>query len=253
MDGDHQGPDLRRDAIRARLDRGAPLSLVDAARDFGVSVDTIRRDLKALEAEGRARYIRGGALPVARPVRPTLERLATSDATAERLAAAALPLIEDGMVIALDGGTSVLALAQRLPPLLGALVVTPSPAVALACLAAGIPTRIMGGRLSEAGAIAVGSDTVEAFASIAVDIAFLGACGLDADFGLSADDADEAHTKRAMIAASHRAVVLTGSAKIGRRARHRVVGCNALQMLVTDADARTTASLAQTGMEILNA
>ena len=50
-----------------------------------------------------------------------------------------------------------------------------------------------------------------------------------------------------------RAVVLTGSAKIGRRARHRVVGCDALRMLVTDADARTTASLAQAGMEILNA
>lgn len=244
---------MRQEALRTRLERGSPLSLVTAAQEFGVSIDSIRRDLKALEEQGFARCIRGGALPVARPLRPTLERMAATGELAERLADAALPLIQDGMVMALDGGTTVLALAERLPPLPQSLVVTPAPAVALATLAAGIPTQLVGGRISAAGAICVGPDTVAALSGVAVDIAFLGVCGLETGFGLSADDADESHTKRALIAASHRSVALTGADKLGRRARHRVVTCDALNMLITDAGASATAPLAATGLEILNA
>ncbi len=250
---DQPSPELRQDALRSRLERGSALSLASAAREFGVSTDSIRRDLKALEEQGVARCIRGGALPVTRPVRPALERMATTDVLAERLAAAALSLLEDGMVIALDGGSTVLALAQRLPALPNGLVVTPAPAVALATLAAGIPTQLVGGRLSAAGAITVGSDTVAGLSGIAVDVAFLGVCGLETGFGLSAADSDECHTKRAMIAASHRNVALAGAEKLGRRARHRVVTCDALDMLITDAEADATAPLASTGLEIVNA
>nr|WP_319247627.1 DeoR/GlpR family DNA-binding transcription regulator [uncultured Celeribacter sp.] len=253
MKAEQFGPELRQNALRRRLERGSALFLSTAAKEFGVSVDSIRRDLKALEEQGIARCIRGGALPVARPVRPALERMATTGELADRLAEAALPLVEDGMVLAFDGGTNVLALAQRLPALPNSLAVTPAPAVALATLAAGIPTQLIGGRVSVSGAISVGPDTIAALAGIAVDLAFLGVCGLEAEFGLSADDADESHTKRAMIAASHRSIVLTGAEKLGRRARHRVVPCDALDIMITDADECATASLASTGLDILNA
>ena len=247
------GPELRQETLRARLERGAPLSLGAAAREFGVSTDTIRRDLKALEDRGLARCIRGGAMPVLRPARPAMVRMAQAGAAAERLAAAALALIEDGMAIALDGGTTVLALAQRLPPLPNALIVTPAPGVALATIAAGIPTHLIGGRLSGLGAIAVGHGTVAGFESIAVDLAILGACGMEAAFGLSADDPDEADVKRAMAASSRRTVVLTGQEKLGRRARHRVAACGGLDVLVTDADRQDTEPFAAEGLEIVHA
>ncbi|MGR3578728.1 MAG: DeoR family transcriptional regulator, partial [Sagittula sp.] len=54
-------PEARQDALRLRLDRGLPLNLAALAEEFGVSTDSIRRDLKALEAQGHARCIRGGA------------------------------------------------------------------------------------------------------------------------------------------------------------------------------------------------
>ncbi|WP_370311736.1 DeoR/GlpR family DNA-binding transcription regulator [Sagittula sp.] len=243
-------PEARQDALRLRLDRGLPLNLAALAEEFGVSTDSIRRDLKALEAQGHARCIRGGALPVTRPAAHTLDRLGHSGAEQAALAATALPLIENGMVLMMDGGTSVLALAQGLPHLPDCLVVTPAPAVALATLAAGIPTHLVGGRLSGFGAVAVGHETVTALDGIAADLAFIGVCGLDAGFGLSADDPDEAHVKRAMIASAHRAVVLTGAAKLGLRARHRVAPCTALDLLITDATTDLTAPLAASGLEI---
>lgn len=189
-------------------------------------------------------------MPVARPSGPALHRMAQGHARYEALAARAIPLIEDGMVLLLDGGATVLALAQALPPLPNGLVITPAPAVALACLAAGVPVHLIGGRLSGSGAICVGHEAVVALSDVAADIAFLGVCGLDAGFGLSADDPDEASVKRAMGQASHRAIALAGSNKLGRRARHRVLPLKEISLLITDASPSETEDFTRQGLEV---
>ena len=108
------------------------MSLTALALEFDVSVDTIRRDIQALEEQGVVRRVRGGALPVLAPAAPMTRRIGTQTALAERLAAAVRPLVKDGMVVMFDGGMSVLALARLLPSMPGSLVVTPAPAVAMA-------------------------------------------------------------------------------------------------------------------------
>ncbi|MFV0358173.1 DeoR/GlpR family DNA-binding transcription regulator [Tropicimonas sp.] len=243
-------PEARQGLLRDRAAAGAALVLADLAREFGVSPDTIRRDLLALETGGVVQRVRGGALPVSRPVRPLRERLQTANPVAERLAAAALPLIEDGMVLLMDGGTTVIRLAQSLPPLPRALVVTPTPAIAMATLGAGIETMLIGGRISPFGGIAVGADAVAAVERVVADLSFLGACGLNADFGLSADDIDEAALKRAMAGSGRRSIVMTGQAKLGRRARHRVCGCDELDILITDAPRETAAPFIERGLDV---
>lgn len=250
MDSCFNTPETRQRILRTRVAEGAPLVLVQLAEEFGVSPDTVRRDLLALEAEGAVMRIRGGALPVLPPAVPAHARQTSGGALAERLARAALQLVEDGMVLMLDGGTSVARLANALPALPRSLVVTPSPAVAAATLARGTETILVGGRLSRFGGIAVGQSAERMISDIAADLCLLGACGLEADFGLGADDADEAAVKRAMAEASARAAVLTGAEKLGRRARHRVLPCEALDLLVTDAADDRTAPFADTGMEI---
>lgn len=245
-------PDARQQILRARLERGLPLELAVVAREFDVSVDTVRRDLKTLEHQGVARCVRGGAMPVARPSEGALHRMEGARPDLDRLVAQALPLVQDGMVLVLDGGSTVHALAQALPALPNSLVVTPAPAVALACLSAGVPVQLIGGRMSGLGAISVGHEAVQAIGRIAADLAFLGVCGLDAGFGLSADDLDEAHVKRAMAAAAHRCVALTGAAKLGRRARHRVVSCGDLDLLITDAPAADLKDFKDQGIEVRN-
>ncbi|MFD0980533.1 DeoR/GlpR family DNA-binding transcription regulator [Tropicimonas aquimaris] len=246
-------PDARQATLRTRAAAGVPLSLAALADEFGVSRDTIRRDLLVLEAEGALRRVRGGALPVTPPAEPLATRMRRPNVAAGRIAAAALPLVEDGMVLMLDGGTTVAHLVASLPPLPRALAVTPSPAVATATLAAGIETVLIGGKLSAFGGISTGADACGAIAGVAADICFLGACGLEAGFGLAADHLDEAAVKRAMQAASARSVVLAGAEKLGRRARHRVATCAELDLLVTDAAPQDTAALAATGLEIRHA
>ncbi|WP_298499613.1 DeoR/GlpR family DNA-binding transcription regulator [uncultured Maritimibacter sp.] len=246
-------PDARRAQLEHRLTRGEALDLASVARDLDVSVDTVRRDLKELEKQGLARYVRGGALPVARPPAAFVSRVAETGPINAALAEAALPLVTEGMVLGLDGGTAVLALAERLAPLPDLLVVTPSPAAAMACLARGIEVHMVGGTLAALGAICVGHEAVTALSDISIDLAFLGVCGLDTGFGLSADDPREAHVKRALIASAHRSVMLTDETKLGRRARHRVAPCGELHSLVTTAPAHVTQPFTDHGIEVIHA
>lgn len=246
-------PETRQAALAVRAAEGKALVLADLAKEFSVSIDTIRRDLLVLEAKGAVQRVRGGALPVMRPAAPVLERLATDGQVADRIAVAALPLVEDGMVMILDGGTTIQRFAALLPSLSRALVVTPSPAIALETLGKGIETLLVGGRLSGFGGIAVGQGAVESLGAIAADLCFLGACGLDPEFGLGADNVDEGAVKRAMRRSSNRGVVLTGAAKLGRRARHRVLACQEFDVLVTDGTPDQTEPFHVAGLEVHHA
>jgi DeoR family fructose operon transcriptional repressor len=245
---DLNAPDTRQEDLRARLAEGRTLVLAQLAAEFGVSPDTMRRDLIALEAAGLARRVRGGAMPVAAPVAPLAERLETTVVPAG-LVRAALAAIGDAPTLLLDGGASVLAVARALPALPGRLVVTPAPRVAIAARDRGIGVVLIGGALSAPGEIATGLDAERGLADLAADVALIGVCGLSADWGLGADDLAEAGMKRQMIAAASRALAVTGAAKIGRRARHRVVPLDRLTGLVTDAPETVTAPFAAAGLE----
>ncbi len=250
MPHDLHSPELRQERIRNLLSGGQPMSATALADRCSVSADTIRRDLVALAEAGLIRRVRGGA--VARPAPQLTERQAMAPVS-PALAAAALPLVEDGMVLIMDGGRSVASLAEALPPLPSGLVVTPSPAVAIAAQARGTPTLLIGGRISGFGGIAVGGATEAALAEVAADWAFLGACGVDPEFGLSADDLAEAGVKRAMAMSARRAAVIAPAERLGRRARHRVITAAEIAVLITDAPPAATAGFAEQGIMLRHA
>lgn len=230
-------PFVRRNLLTDRLKQGTTLVASQLAEEFAVSLDTIRRDLLALEEEGIACRVRGGAMPVRQPPAPLVRRMATERNPAlDLMARAALNLIEDGMSIMFDGGMSVQKIAELLPSMPKSLAITPSPAVAQVTLSKAIPTFLIGGRLSGLGGVAVGREAEDQLANRAADIAFLGVCGLDPGFGLSADDDEEANLKRAMIKASSRTCLVTAEAKLDLRARHKVVDCNQIDIIITDAE-----------------
>ena len=52
-------PDTRQQLLSDRVQAGAQLIAKDLAQEFDVSLDTIRRDILALVAKGKARRTRG--------------------------------------------------------------------------------------------------------------------------------------------------------------------------------------------------
>lgn len=228
-------PDTRQAELAARLRDGHQIVAVDVANEYGVSIDTVRRDILALEAEGKAQRVRGGAVPVATPAAPLHARLASEALVNQSLIKAAIEEIGDAQTLIIDGGRTVLAVVEHLPAQDGRLVITPSPWVAIACQNRDIDVFMLGGALRAQGGIATGENALNRVAGVSADIAVLGACGLDRDFGLSSDDHDEAQMKRAMHKAASRTIIVTEGAKIGRRARHRTLPLAEIDVIVSDA------------------
>lgn len=249
---DLNNPLTRQDALRERLERGTPLIATALSVELGVSIDTIRRDLIALERRGLVRRTRGGAMPVTAPMPPYLSRLDEPDPRIEPLASRAVRLIPETATVFLDAGTTMNAVAARLPETFRGLIVTPAPSVALAALSRGAKVHLVGGILCPEGAMATGGEAERIVGDFAADICLLGACGFWPEFGLSAEDAGEAGIKRAMAQASAKVVVVTSASKLDWRGRHRVLSLHETDTLVTNADEMKQRPFIEAGIEVLN-
>ena len=243
-------PLIRQDILRARIKDGGRLVATALAREFDVSVDTIRRDLLALEEAGAVERVRGGAIPVRKPVAAVSQRIQHDDPVADQLADTALPLIKPGMVLIMDGGTTTMRLSRKLPDLPGLMVVTPAPMIALTTMDRGIETILIGGKLGSVGGIATGMQAEQAIANIAADLCFLGVCGIDPAFGLSSDDYDENNLKQKMHAASGQLILLTHAEKLDTRARHKTLPCEQIDTIITNAHPDNTGVYASLGVNI---
>src|ERR1700734_1345039 len=99
-------PMERRELIAERLAQGQAVSAGVLAKEFGVSPDAIRRDLRMLAAEGRCRRVYGGALPTSPASSPMAVRAGEAIERKLALANAAVGLIRPGEFLFLDSGST---------------------------------------------------------------------------------------------------------------------------------------------------
>jgi DeoR family transcriptional regulator of aga operon len=235
--------------MRALIAERAFARVADLSRAFGVSAVTVRGDLDALEAQGGIRRIRGGAMPFdsARLVERSFEEAAVEAAEAKaRIAAAAVDMIEPGMNVLLDVGTTTAAVARELlrrDGLRDLTVITSGLSIAL-LLEAAIPriqVVVTGGTLRPLQHSLVAPLAGQVLASVHADLALIGCNGVAADAGVTNINLPEAEVKAAMIAAATRTVVVADGSKIGRVCLGRVTGSSAIDVLITDPTAPGTA------------
>ena len=113
--------------------------------------------------------------------------------------------------------------------------------------------RILGGQVRGLTQAAVGPEALATLATLRVDTAVIGANGLSARHGLSTPDPEEAATKRAMVAAADRVVVLLDSSKVGQEHLVSFAPLDAIDVLVTDRPLPTSlhTAITTTGAEVL--
>lgn len=227
----------RRELLLDRLQRDGRLVAREIAAELGVSEDMIRRDLRELAAAGLVQRVYGGALPVSPAIADYASRASVSPAGKQRVAAAAAALVTPGSVVAIDGGTTALAVVDALPRDLRATVVTHSPTVAVALAAhEGIDVEIIGGRLFRHSMVAYGATAVEAASHLRADVFLLGVTGVHAEAGLTTGDREDAAMKRALAARAGDTYVLASSEKIGAASAFEVLPLDAVSGIITDAD-----------------
>ena len=106
----------RHNQIQAMLQENGAVTIAQLMETFGVSMETARRDLAAMETVGLLTRVHGGALPLdTSPLyRPLKDRLGEQHAQKHAIAQAAAALVEENDYISIGGGSTALAFAQAL-------------------------------------------------------------------------------------------------------------------------------------------
>lgn len=214
-------------------------STEDLAVSLGVSTETVRRDLSALEAKGLLRRVYGGAVPATKSVAvedPYAERTASHIDQKRVMARRAVTLLRPGDTVMFDIGTSVLEVAKAVPLDWSGLVLTNSVPVAVE-LSTRRDVRILlaGGHIRSGDLALSGSCTQAFFKDYFADVAFISSGGLSAEAGLSDYPHDgEAEVKRILIQNSRAAYALVDSSKFDVTVARRICGLGELTGIIAD-------------------
>ena len=214
------------------------------ARRFGVSLQTVRKDLRYLSERGVMVRAYGGAIDhgaIAGPqaqAEPNYETKRTSRLDEKRrIGRRAAALVQAGDTIAIDSGTTGIQLAEALPDI--DITVVTNDFGALAALASKREIRIvmLGGELRRKNMAFYGGLTVDALDALHVDRLFLGVDGFDLERGITTHYEPEAMLNRKMVEAARMVVAITDSSKFGRVCLHRILPISGLDTLITDTGA----------------
>jgi DeoR/GlpR family transcriptional regulator of sugar metabolism len=182
---------------------------------FGVSEDSIRRDLRELAAEGLLQRVHGGALPVSAAIASFETRKNVQISSKQRIARTAVQLIQPGQVVIIDGGTTTAEMVRLLPRDLAFTAITHSPSIAIALVDFPLVEVIMlGGQLYRHSVVSVGSAVLESIARINADLFFMGVTGVHKTAGLTTGNYEEAGVKRALAARAAETIVMVSKEKL---------------------------------------
>ena len=250
-------------AVLAQIERQGRIRVDEAAARFGVSAETVRRDLKLLASKGRAELVRGGAILVRSEAAPASQadllpsvelRARSHEAEKDAIGRQAAELVLDGQVVLLDGGTTTVAVARHLTRKRNLTIVTNNLFVAQEVgRRDGWRTHVIGGELSPQSMSLVGLSAIQGLQNVAVDIAFLGAAGVSPAGGFTSPDPFESELKRGMMAIARKVVVVADHSKLATSGFAAFATPDRVQTFITSQGARDEMLLPfrQAGVEII--
>ncbi len=251
--------EIRQERITRLVQESGFVRAADLARRFHVSTVTIRSDLQVLEARGKLRRIRGGAVPVG--VVPAEQPFETSelDLAAEKahIGALAAREVASGETVLLDVGTTTTAVARALlarTDLRDITVFTNALNVALELERAHprISVVVTGGTLRPLQHSLVNPMATELLTKLHASIGFIGCNGVDRRAGITNINLPEAEIKRAMLLAARRRVIVADGSKLGEVELAKVCDIHEVNMVITDhtADPAVVSEIETTGCQV---
>ena len=206
------------------------------AERFGVSVQTIRRDLTDLANAGRLTRVHGGAI-LPSGIRNIVyeERRQLNSAAKEAMAQRCAQMIPNDACIFLSIGTSTEALARELTGHENLIVVTNNMNVAQ-ILGANRQCQIVvtGGILRQADGGLTGEQAAAALDRFKFDIAVIGCSGIDPDGDLLDFDQQEVIVSQRALNRARSSILLADASKFSRAAPVCITSIGMLDTVVTD-------------------
>ncbi|MBD9479101.1 DeoR/GlpR family DNA-binding transcription regulator [Pseudoxanthomonas sp. PXM02] len=234
----------RRLQISELVRQHGSVQVATLARRFGVSMQTVRKDLRYLTERGVMARAYGGAIDSGvvgtgtgngASAEPHYEAKRTSHLDEKRrIGQRAAALVKAGDTIAIDSGTTAIQLAESLPNIEVTVVTNDFGVLGALAPKNNINIVMLGGELRRKNMAFYGGLTVEALDALHVDMLFLGVDGLDLERGITTHYEPEAMLNRKMVEAARVVVAITDSSKFGKICLHRIVPVADLNVLITD-------------------
>ncbi len=212
------------------------ISVAELAEKLGVSLETIRRDVKPMTSEGTVIKMHGAiGLPTLVGEAP-FERRMRENAEAKRaIAQLVAATIRDGESVMLDTGTTTSYLARELLGHRRLTVVTNSSDIARTLATVnGNKVYMAGGELRSDSGAAFGVSAIEFVSRFSVNHAIISMGAIDAQMGVMDYDLEEAEFARMVLSRATRTVVITDHTKFGRQGLVQVCGFSGFGELATD-------------------
>ena len=240
----------RQNEILNLLNSQDRVEVEDLAGRFGVSLQTVRTDLRDLSARGLLSRVHGGAVRIASAAnRGYAERRSLNAAGKRAMAALTAEIIPENCSLALNIGTSTEQVARSLSGHSGLPILSNNINIINMMMTENPKDLILvGGSIRQSDGAIVGEEAVEFISRYKVDYAVIGASAMDDDGSVLDHDAREVAVARAILKnARHRILVCDGG-KFDRSAPVRICALEDLDTIITDrpvpqefADAAATA------------
>jgi DeoR family transcriptional regulator, fructose operon transcriptional repressor len=231
------------------------VDVADLARRYGVTTETIRRDLSDMQSRNLVRRVHGGAVPVERishePILAAREVVNAEEKL--RIATKAVDEVPGRGSVIIDSGSTTQRLAAVFPVDRQVHVVTNSLTAALTLSRRGLGQLTVLGGAVRTNTLAMVDETTRAeLQHMTVDVLFTSCDGLSFPHGLTTPYREEHMIKRAMIERARRVVALVDHSKFGNVQMFSFAAFDEIDVLVTDtrADPEAAAILSGHGISV---
>jgi DeoR/GlpR family transcriptional regulator of sugar metabolism len=222
----------------------------DLSEQLDVSEDTIRRDLNELAELDLILKVHGGAMSKTFNYPFDGQNKVYALTAKKIIAEKAITLLKRDMLVLVEGGTTIMEMAKKIPADLKATFLTVSPRTALTLAEnENIDVITIGGRLANTANIHTGASVINEIAGIKPDLCIIGANGISAKDGLTDSDWEVVQVIKAMVRSAKRTAVVSIAEKFNSVQKLKICDLSAIDYLITELPADSPVLASYSGME----
>lgn len=231
-------PSERRDFIYRYLHEYQTVSISSLVELMNVSHMTVRRDISALEEEGKVISISGGARlnDALHQELPWNEKARLHYQSKREIGRFAASLVEDGQVVYLDAGTTTFEIARVLGERFNLTIVTNDFSIVQYLISKPqLNLFHTGGKVDKRNHSSTGNIAAMMLKNLNIDIAFISTSSWDFEHGVSTPHEEKVLLKQTLLEISRRSILVSDSSKFGKYGMFRVCSLEQFDDIICDA------------------
>lgn len=227
----------RLNLIQERLQKENRVTVSGLSREYGVTEETIRRDLEKLEKEGVLTRVHGGAVFNSERAAENIHyliRAQHNSAEKKVIGEIAARILPGQVTICADASSTVMEAVQLLRNRPETTVLTNSVQIVRELSQTAMTVVSTGGVINKTTFSMQGNFVRKVLSEYFVDIVLISCKAMSADGGIYDSNAEEGELKHQMVRQGQRVILLADHSKFDRKAFVKVMELDELDTLITD-------------------